>query len=148
MKKVKFIIIPVIAVIFLIGLLFTIKGFQSFSYGIETKKWPSIKGTIIHNGEKGYRRQDDEKINKCLKTIYFIDFNKGWAAGSLSNQEETFLYTEDGGNKWVFQNCFCEENINDIHFTDDLYGWAGGDNGTLLHTQDGGKNWKLVKIKK
>ncbi len=34
-----------------------------------------------------------------------------------------------------------EEEINQIDFSDSLYGWCAGANGTLLKTSDGGNSW-------
>jgi len=36
--------------------------------------------------------------------------------------------------------------LNTIFFTDDLHGWAGGSNGTLIGTSDGGDSWKRIPL--
>ena len=37
-----------------------------------------------------------------------------------------------------------ESALRDVHFVDNLYGWAAGDQGVILKTVDGGKNWTMV----
>lgn len=36
--------------------------------------------------------------------------------------------------------------LNTIFFSDDLHGWAGGSNGTLIATSDGGESWKRIPL--
>jgi hypothetical protein len=42
---------------------------------------------------------------------------------------------------WKAQTSGTTELIHDVHFVDDMTGWAVGDEGTILHTSDGGANW-------
>ena len=55
-------------------------------------------GTIIHtaDGGKNWIRQESAKDN-LLKTVFFIDKNRGWVVGDWS----TLLMTQDGGKTWT-----------------------------------------------
>ena len=57
-------------------------------------------------------------ISKKLKSVYFTDYNTGWAVGS----ESSVLKTTDGGNNWIFFDkptpgvSNLESDINEIHY--------------------------------
>lgn len=42
---------------------------------------------------------------------------------------------------WTEQTSNTDQWLNDIHFVDDLTGWAVGDNGAIVATVDGGETW-------
>ena len=44
---------------------------------------------------------------------------------------------------WTKQTSNTTELLNDIHFVDNMTGWAVGDNGTIVATVDGGANWTV-----
>ena len=51
----------------------------------------------------------------------------------LSVSAQNFTWTEQvsGTTEW----------LNDVHFVDNLTGWAVGDNGAIVATVDGGETW-------
>lgn len=87
-----------------------------------------------------------------LRSVYFINENKGWVVGSNG----TLLTTEDGGENWKQAKKIIEDNIRDVYFLDSQNGWLlcernvyGGDTSSpsyLLKTTDGGENWEKIKI--
>ena len=73
-----------------------------------------------------------------LSSIYFVDDQHGWIAGSRN----TLLATDDGGDNWYPQTSPTSSNYGGIHFVDADNGWAVGTNGRIVHTTDGGGHWE------
>ena len=42
---------------------------------------------------------------------------------------------------WNKMNTSCSKALWSVCFTDSAYGWAAGDDGSIIHTADGGKTW-------
>lgn len=90
-----------------------------------------------------------------LHSVFFIDQNKGWAAGSKG----TVLHTADGGNTWKSRGTATGDVIRDIFFIDENNGWLVCEvniyqlktkdepRAYLMKTTDGGQNWKRIEIK-
>jgi photosystem II stability/assembly factor-like uncharacterized protein len=90
-----------------------------------------------------------------LHSVFFIDQNHGWAAGSKG----TLLHTADGGNTWQHQPASTDDVVRDIFFIDEQNGWLvvevnayqlktnDDPRAYLMKTTDGGKNWTRVEIK-
>ncbi len=93
-----------------------------------------------------------------VSDIYFSDPSHGWAVGRLFSQNISancgmVIYaTDDGGDNWHVQLSRRENNywefawgrLTEVHFTDNLHGWAygaGGGWGQVYSTVDGGVNW-------
>ena len=89
-----------------------------------------------------------------LHAVFFLDKNRGWAAGSRG----TLLTTVDGGKSWQAESQPTVDVLRDIYFTDDQNGWLlceanlydlkGKDDPRtyLMQTSDGGVNWKRINI--
>jgi len=80
----------------------------------------------------------------CL-SLYFIDKNVGWIAGSddWNRVQPVFLYkTIDGGSTW--EEVFFERNgqgaWESVYFIDENKGWICGSG--IYQTSNGGKTWK------
>src|SRR5262245_3429488 len=54
-----------------------------------------------------------------LHSVFFLDQNRGWAAGSKG----TLLQTLDGGNTWKPRRASTEDVVRDIFFIDAKNGW-------------------------
>jgi len=48
-----------------------------------------------------------------------------------------------GQGSWEKLNVSVTNNLNSLHFTDSITGWAVGDSGIIVHTSDGGENWTI-----
>lgn len=94
-----------------------------------------------------------------LATVFFLDRNRGWAAGSNG----TLLRTEDGGARWQRASLPEQESkepINDLWFFDETRGCVLGEYGRfnrrlgldwterifVLTSGDGGANWTLGQL--
>lgn len=90
-----------------------------------------------------------------LHAVFFLDQNRGWAAGSRG----TLLSTNDGGKSWQTQSQPTEDAIRDIYFNDELNGWLVCERNIydlrsndeprayLMKTTDGGEHWKRVNMR-
>ncbi len=54
-----------------------------------------------------------------LRSVFFIDQNRGWAAGSKG----TLLRTDDGGRTWKATSASTDDIVRDIFFVDEQNGW-------------------------
>lgn len=56
---------------------------------------------------------------------FLHDDKRGWGVGF----DRTIIFTEDGGENWVYENCGIPSgaDLDDIWFIDDTTGWAVGD---------------------
>lgn len=87
-----------------------------------------------------------------FKDIYFLNESKGWISGT----DGVLLATADGGTTWVQAKKFTNDNIIQVHFTDDSNGWMlcernvynRGTNALsyLRHTTDGGQSWERIEF--
>ncbi len=90
-----------------------------------------------------------------LHSVFFLDQNRGWAAGSKG----TLLQTLDGGNTWKARRASTEDVVRDIFFIDAKNGWLVCEvnvyqlqknedpRAYLMRTIDGGDHWERVEIK-
>ena len=90
-----------------------------------------------------------------LHSVFFIDENHGWAAGSKG----TLLQTEDGGRTWKATSASTDDVVRDIFFLDPQNGWLVCEvnqyqlktnedpRAYLMKTTDGGEKWTRVEIK-
>jgi len=76
---------------------------------------------------------------ETINSIWFIDFNTGWAVGTKG----TIRHTTNAGATWKAQN----KGTNDLWgvcFIDANNGWVAGGNGVIFKTTDGGSSWTLL----
>ena len=90
-----------------------------------------------------------------LHAVFFLDQNRGWAAGSRG----TLLSTVDGGQSWQSRSASTRDQVRDIFFVDERNGWLVCEvsiyelktkeqpRSYLMHTIDGGEDWTRVEIK-
>lgn len=81
----------------------------------------------------------DIDTEETLRSIYFIDPNIGWAAGS----DGIVIHTIDGGETWIQQESETNEQLNEVHFFDEYTGWIAGNENLVLSTDDGGETWSV-----
>ena len=78
----------------------------------------------------------DMKVNGHLRDIYFLDANRGFAAGDAG----LLVATSDGGKTWETRKTDLKENLVAIYFVGQS-GWVSGYDGVIIHSSDGGKTW-------
>jgi len=91
-----------------------------------------------------------------LGSVYFVNDNIGWIAGSGNEMGEGAIQkTTDGGNNWIGQLSNLGSNpynFISVYFMDEIKGWAvgfqsgegpgdGPPSGVAFKTTDGGINW-------
>jgi photosystem II stability/assembly factor-like uncharacterized protein len=89
-----------------------------------------------------------------LHALYFLDENRGWAAGGKG----TLLRTDDGGNLWRTLPRPTDDSIKDVYFADERNGWLVCERSIydlktkdeprtyLMRTTDGGRSWQRVNV--
>jgi photosystem II stability/assembly factor-like uncharacterized protein len=101
----------------------------------------------------GWARQRTGSL-AWLHSVFFLDQNRGWAAGSKG----TLLQTSDGGNTWTPRGAQSKDAIRDLFFVDERNGWMVVEvnayelkdkdpRGYLMKTTDGGEHWTKLEIK-
>ena len=90
-----------------------------------------------------------------LRSVFFLDHNRGWAVGSKG----TLLRTVDGGRNWQSRGASTNDIVRDIFFVDEQNGWlvcevnayelktADEPRAYLMKTTDGGEKWQRVELK-
>lgn len=90
-----------------------------------------------------------------LHSVFFLDQNRGWVAGSRG----TLLSTIDGGSSWQNNGNPTEDAIRDIYFADEkngflvcernIYDLKSNDEprAYLMKTSDGGEHWKRLNMR-
>lgn len=87
-----------------------------------------------------------------LRSVYFLDQNRGWVAGSGG----TLLQTTDGGGTWKKLLPLTRDTLHDVYFADENVGWLIAERDQLklktndearsylLKTEDGGFSWRRI----
>lgn len=87
-------------------------------------------------------------------SLFFLDQNRGWAAGSRG----TLLTTQDGGISWLKKPQPTPDTIRDVYFLDELNGFLVCERNIyelksndeprayLMKTTDGGENWERLNL--
>jgi photosystem II stability/assembly factor-like uncharacterized protein len=78
-------------------------------------------------------------------SLYFVNSQKGWAAGGIGDQNITRITkTYDGGNNWITQYYSSSQGmVMKISFPDTNNGWAVTLGGNVFKTTNSGLNWNL-----
>lgn len=102
------------------------------------------------HGIYGQWKQVDTNTTATLRSIFFVDAQLGWVAGSHG----TLLSTLDGGRTWQKRRLPVKDNVREVFFADRYTGWVlceadvYSSNETelsyLLKTDDGGDSWFKV----
>lgn len=99
------------------------------------------RGHILISADSGRSwQQSPVPTRVTLTSLFFIDGQKGWAAG----HDATILRTRDGGLSWhiVHSDPDLDAPVLDLWFRDADFGLAVGAYGLLLETTDGGDSWR------
>jgi len=87
-----------------------------------------------------------------LRSVYFLDQNRGWVAGTGG----TLLQTTDGGETWKRLLALTRDTLHDVYFADENVGWLIAERDLLklktndeprsylLKTEDGGFSWRRI----
>ena len=139
---------------------FTIKNIVLNDVCSEDSKtfWISAeKGLMLKSDDAGgtWRKVKIGSDNPCLETLFFVNKDTGWAAGSIFNGKDkaAIFKTTDGGMNWneeIYQELSW---IQSLYFLNSSTGYALGwindvDNNItksiILKTKDGGISWLPV----
>jgi photosystem II stability/assembly factor-like uncharacterized protein len=113
-----------------------------------------VAGSIAHAQTGAWAKQAPGTMT-WLRTVFFVDQNRGWAAGGKG----TLLRTENGGKTWKVTYTSVDDVVRDIFFIDEQNGWLVCEanqyrlktdqdpRSYLLKTTDGGVNWTRVELK-
>ncbi|HEX9251782.1 MAG TPA: YCF48-related protein, partial [Ignavibacteriaceae bacterium] len=103
----------------------------------------SLGGKIINTKDSGNSWEiQNSTVTTPIVDIFFINPNRGWALTYPSEPPfgTSILKTTDGGNNWIKDSVFFQNEIfSTIFFVDENVGFIGG-NG-IKKTTDGGLTW-------
>lgn len=129
------------------------KRIVSFSLLLFAFVVPAIAQTATQTGSGSWVRQKAGTM-AWLRSVFFLDHNRGWAVGSKG----TLLRTADGGQNWKFAAAPTTAIVRDIFFLDEKTGWLVCEENIyeltkkeqtrafLMKTSDGGENWNRVEL--
>jgi len=107
-----------------------------------------FRGVILHTTDGGttWDVQHERPANEVLGKIFFVDSQKGWAVGRVTNPAgntlgELIVHTNDGGTTWNVQSVGSTEELLGVYFFDIDTGWVVGTGGIIFGTTDGGVTW-------
>ncbi|QDS93409.1 Ycf48-like protein [Roseimaritima multifibrata] len=95
----------------------------------------------------GYATRSWLKSDASLRSVTFVDADRGWAVGDRG----VILVTDTGGDRWELQDSPTHVQLVDVDFVDAKRGAAVGgyyeadtqiSRGVLLITLNGGRTWK------
>ncbi len=103
------------------------------------------------DGGQGWSVQHTSREYNYFSSVYFTDSENGWASSfnvSGAASGATAIKTTNGGDSWQEMNV--DYNLRDIHFADNLRGYAvgfrPGASPPVLRTLDGGQTWQRLTI--
>ena len=97
--------------------------------------FPDIESLIYKTNDGGINwLRQESNILSDLNSVFFTDYNTGWAVGSSG----TIRFTNDGGTTWRKQECKTLHKLMSVRFVDSNHGWIVGSAGAILKTTDGG----------
>ena len=96
-------------------------------------------GMILKTTDGGQNWQDLSLGPQALYAVDFINPDTGWVSGFGK-----FLRTIDGGQSWSNQYPGTDEDLWDLFFLDEQFGWGVGNHGAIVRTTDGGNSWEAL----
>lgn len=96
------------------------------------------EGVLVHTTDSGQSWELKQLDTDSLWSLFFLDAERGWAAGN------GFFHTTDGGETWTRDNAW--GSIYDLHFVDAQRGWACGNGGVTYRTTNGGLSWSWAAV--
>ncbi|MCX6295249.1 MAG: YCF48-related protein [Bacteroidetes bacterium] len=103
-----------------------------YSVGLSGRK---LKST---DGGQTWTALPSAGITETLNDVFFLTNTTGYIIGVNKNYK-----TINGGTTWRVVSL---TGVQSIWFTDNMKGYAGNGNGSVLHTTDGGATWATVSL--
>jgi photosystem II stability/assembly factor-like uncharacterized protein len=117
----------------------TAADLYSVSQVSATELWAtSATGLVVHTRDSGRTWAVNQLASNSLHASFFLDSQRGWAAGN------GFFHTTDGGQTWTQDNNW--GSIEDLFFIDAQRGWACGNGGVTYYTRNGGVTWSYQAV--
>lgn len=88
----------------------------------------------------GQRLVEEDNLEFRFNKILFLDDSIGFILG------DKIYKTTNGGNTWIAKTSEESEGFSSIHFSDNLKGFAVGENSVFARTTDGGDTWLVERI--
>ena len=110
---------------------------------------------LAQTGKTGTWARQKAGTMVWLRSVFFLDQNRGWAVGGNG----TILRTDDGGVTWQARPAFGNDVVRDVFFLDQQNGWLACEvnayalktnedpRAYLMKTTDGGENWNRLEVK-
>jgi len=104
----------------------------------------SSNGFMVRTSDEGGTWDPQEVPQYEITSAYFVNPYLGWASTRKSEVMTgncVILKTTNGGDDWVINLELINQELYDVFFIDNDFGWVVGSNGLIYRTNDGGENW-------
>jgi photosystem II stability/assembly factor-like uncharacterized protein len=82
-------------------------------------------------------------LERDLRGVFLISSGRGWIAGGQDGDEpDGYLFLSVNGGAYAEPQLRVDGPLNTVFFLDDVTGWCGGSDGTILSTSDG-MSWSV-----
>ena len=77
------------------------------------------------------------------RNIVSVDFTSGTNGYAVASRDTSIIFrTTNTGNSWAQVEILAR--LNQIDFADSIFGWTGGNGGTIYRSSDGGASWGFI----
>jgi photosystem II stability/assembly factor-like uncharacterized protein len=119
-------------------------GWAAGGYTIED----SSNGFMVRTSDEGRNWVEQAVPPYEITSVCFLNPYLGWASTKKSGVlmgNCLILKTTNGGEDWVINRELINQELYDIFFIDNNFGWTVGSSGLINKTIDGGNNWISVQ---
>ncbi len=108
----------------------------------------SSNGFMVRTSDEGRNWVEQAVPPYEITSVCFLNPYLGWASTKKSGilmGNCLILKTTNGGENWVINRELINQELYDIFFIDNNFGWTVGSSGLINKTIDGGNNWISVQ---
>jgi len=102
-------------------------------------------GTIFKTTDAGETWTDlTYEVTDSYTSLVFTDSITGYIISNIVGAGGSIKKTIDGGSTWTTLSLPTNNQLYDIDFYSQTYGYAVGNGGTIIRTEDAGTTWDLI----